>query len=166
MTLYGTSSNSRSINKNPSPVSRRGSGGLRTSFASFSGAGACFSKVPRTFRVPEASCQSATACFKRLIFYKVSNVGKIKRIAWFDGLESRRCEDVKGILALEIGPRSFETFGKQTPGPTLFVFIANLFFTSSWQKGFISHLFSDRVFFSSTAQMRFYFFSCLSFNLL
>lgn len=67
-----------SMNKNPSPVSGRGSGGLRTLF---SGTGACLSKVPRTLRVQKASCQSATACFKRLIFQKVLNVGKTKRIA-------------------------------------------------------------------------------------
>ena len=31
----------------------------------------------------------------------------------FDGLEPRRCEDIKKIVAPEIGPKSFETFEKQ-----------------------------------------------------
>ena len=30
--------------------------------------GACFSKVPRTFRAQNASCQTATACSEKLIF--------------------------------------------------------------------------------------------------
>ena len=40
---------------------------------------------------------------------------KPKRIAKFDGLEPRRCEDIKGIVAPEIGPKSFGTFEKQAP---------------------------------------------------
>ena len=38
------------------------------------------------------------------------------RIAKFDGLGPRRCEDIKGIVAPEIGPKSFGTFDKQAPG--------------------------------------------------
>ena len=38
---------------------------------------------------------------------------KPKKIAKFDGLEPRRCEDVKRIVAPGRGPRSFGTFGKQ-----------------------------------------------------
>ena len=34
----------------------------------------------------------------------------------FDGLEPRRCEDIKGIVAPEIGPQSFRTFKKQATG--------------------------------------------------
>ena len=34
-------------------------------------------------------------------------------IAKFDGLEPRRCEDIKGIVAPEIGPQIFATFEKQ-----------------------------------------------------
>ena len=34
----------------------------------------------------------------------------------FDGSEPRRCEDIKGIVAPEIGPKSYETFEKQAPG--------------------------------------------------
>ena len=33
----------------------------------------------------------------------------------FDGLEPRRFENIKGILAHEIGPQSFGTFEKQAP---------------------------------------------------
>ena len=33
-----------------------------------------------------------------------------------DGLEPRRCEDIKGIVAPEIGPKSFGTFKIQAPG--------------------------------------------------
>ena len=34
----------------------------------------------------------------------------------FDGLEPRRCEDITGILAPEIGPKSSGTFEKPVPG--------------------------------------------------
>ena len=43
-------------------------------------------------------------------------MGKIKRIAKFEGLEPRRCEDIKGIVVPDIGPKSFGTFEKQAPG--------------------------------------------------
>ena len=33
-----------------------------------------------------------------------------------DGLEPRRCEDIKAIVRPEIGPKSFGTFEKQPPG--------------------------------------------------
>ena len=33
----------------------------------------------------------------------------------FDGLEPRRFENIKGIVAPEIGPQSFGTFEKQAP---------------------------------------------------
>ena len=36
-------------------------------------------------------------------------------MARFDGLELRRYEDIKGIVATEIGPKSFGTFKKQAP---------------------------------------------------
>ena len=42
---------------------------------------------------------------------------KIKRIAKFEGLEPRRCEDIKGIVVPDIGPKSFGTFEKQAPAP-------------------------------------------------
>ena len=54
-------------------------------------------------------------CFEKLIFLHVFNRRKIKRIAKFEGLEPRRCEDIKGIVAPERDPKSFGTFGKQAP---------------------------------------------------
>ena len=44
---------------------------------------------------------------------------KIKRISKFEGLEPRRCEDIKGIVVLDIGPKSFGTFEKQASGKRL-----------------------------------------------
>ena len=41
---------------------------------------------------------------------------KTKRIAKFGGLEPRRCEDIKGIVAPEIGLKSFGTSEKEDPG--------------------------------------------------
>ena len=49
---------------------------------------------------------------------------KIKRIAKFEGLEPRRCEDIKGIVVPDIGPKSFGTFEKQGAGR---VCLANYF---------------------------------------
>ena len=40
----------------------------------------------------------------------------------FDGLEPRRCEDIKKIVAPEIGPKSFETFEKQAADVRWFFF--------------------------------------------
>ena len=37
-------------------------------------------------------------------------------IAKFEGLEARRYEDIKAIVAPEIGPKSFGTFEKLAPG--------------------------------------------------
>ena len=45
----------------------------------------------------------------------MSNIRKTKRIAKFGGLEPRRCEYVKGIVAPEIDPKSLRTFEKQGP---------------------------------------------------
>ena len=50
-----------------------------------------------------------------MIFKHVLKVRKAKRIALFDGFEPRRCEDIKGIVAPEIGPKSFGTSEKQVP---------------------------------------------------
>ena len=52
-----------------------------------------------------------------MIFKHVLKVKKAKTIVMFDGFEPRRCEDIKGIVAPEIGPKSFGTFEKQAPGP-------------------------------------------------
>lgn len=43
-------------------------------------------------------------------------MGKTERIAKFGGLEPRRCEDIEGIVAAEIGPRRIVTFEKQSTG--------------------------------------------------
>ena len=57
-----------------------------------------------------------SACFKKLIFQHVFNVNKKKkRIAKLNCLEPWRCKDVKGIVALEMEPRSFGNFEKQAP---------------------------------------------------
>ena len=40
---------------------------------------------------------------------------KTKRITKFDGLEPRRCEDVKGIVAPGKGPKIFGTLERQAP---------------------------------------------------
>ena len=56
------------------------------------------------------------ARFEKLIFLHAFNIRKIKRIAKFEGLELRRCEDKKGIVVPNIGPKSFGTFEKQVPG--------------------------------------------------
>ena len=59
----------------------------------------------------ESSLQSAY--FEKLIFEHAFNVRKIKRIAKSDDLDPRRWEDIRGIVALEIGSKSFRTFEKQ-----------------------------------------------------
>ena len=59
-----------------------------------------------------------SACFEKMTFLHVFNIRKIKRIAKFESLEPRRCEDIKGIVAPERDPKSFETFEKQAPGPS------------------------------------------------
>ena len=51
-----------------------------------------------------------------MILQRVFNERKTKRIAKFDGLEPRRCEDIKGIVPPEIGPKSLGTFEKQASG--------------------------------------------------
>ena len=43
-----------------------------------------------------------SAYFEKLILQHVFNVRKTKRIAKFDGLEPRRCEDIKGIVAQKL----------------------------------------------------------------
>ena len=57
-----------------------------------------------------------SACFEKLIFLHVFNIRKTKRIAQFEGLEPRHCEDIKAVVAPGIGPKSFGTFEKQAPG--------------------------------------------------
>ena len=62
---------------------------------------------------PVVKLQSAR--FEKLTFLHVFNIRRTKRIATFDGLEARRCEDIKGIVAPEIDPKSFGTFEKRAP---------------------------------------------------
>ena len=57
-----------------------------------------------------------SARFEKLIFLHAFNMRKIKRIAKFEGLEPRRCEDIEGIVVPDIGPKSFGTFEKQALG--------------------------------------------------
>ena len=52
---------------------------------------------------------------QKLVSEHVFNVRKIKRIARYNGLETRRCEVIKGIVAPEIGPESFGAFGQNRP---------------------------------------------------
>ena len=57
-----------------------------------------FLESPENILGRKASYQLQSACFEKLIFQNVFNVRKTKRIAKFDGLEPRRCEDIKGIM--------------------------------------------------------------------
>ena len=77
--------------------------------------GPVFRKPRELFGPEKPLAKLQSACFKKLIFYNVFNVRKIQRIAKFDGLEPRRCEDIKGIVATEIGPKNFGTFEKLSP---------------------------------------------------
>ena len=61
------------------------------------------------------------AYFEKLIFLHVFNIRKIKRTAKFEGLEPRRCEDIKGIVAPERDPKSNGTFEKQAPDLNAYV---------------------------------------------
>ena len=57
-----------------------------------------------------------SACFEKLIFSHVFNVRETKGTAKFDGLEPRRCEDIKGIVASKVDPKGFGTSKKRAPG--------------------------------------------------
>ena len=57
-----------------------------------------------------------SAFFEKLIFLHVFNIRKTKRIAKFEGLEPRHCEDIKAVVVPGIRPKSFGTFEKQAPG--------------------------------------------------
>ena len=46
------------------------------------------------------------------------NVRKTKRTGRIEDLEPQHCEDIKGIVAPEIGPKSFVTSENQDTGPT------------------------------------------------
>ena len=80
------------------------------------GQGPVSRKSPELFGPEKLVVKLQSACFEKLIFLHVFNVRKTKTIAKFEGLEPRSCEDIKGIVAPEIGPKSFGTFEKQAPG--------------------------------------------------
>ena len=63
-------------------------------------------KSRELFRPEKLVAKLQSACFEKLIFLHVFNIRKTKRIAKFEGLEARRCEDIKAIVAPEIGPKS------------------------------------------------------------
>ena len=73
-------------------------------------------KSPDLFGPEKLVVKLQSACFEKLIFLHVFNIRKTKTIAKFEGLEPRCCEDIKGIVAPEIGPKSSGTSEKQAPG--------------------------------------------------
>ena len=77
-----------------------------------------FSKVPRTFRARKGRVvKLQSASFEKLIFKHGFNARKTKRIAKFDGWEPQCCEDVNGIVAPEIDPKSSCDFRETDPRP-------------------------------------------------
>ena len=77
---------------------------------------------PENFSGPKSQLSNFNLfVLKSWSFKHVFNVRKTKRVAKFDGLEPRCCEDIKGIVAPQIDPKSFGTFEKQPPGLTLLV---------------------------------------------
>ena len=72
-------------------------------------------KSRELFGTEELVVRLQSACFEKLIFLHVLNIRKTKRIAKFEDLEPWRCEDIKAVVAPEIGPKSFGTFEKQAP---------------------------------------------------
>ena len=67
-----------------------------------------------------------------MIFLHAFNIRKIKRIAKFEGLEPRRCEDIKGIVVPDIGPKSFGTFEKQAPAALKGLFLRAIIAGVKW----------------------------------
>ena len=66
-----------------------------------------FLESPENFSGPEKPVvKLQSACFEKLISEYVFNARKTKRIAKLDGLEPRRCEDIKGIVV----PEKFRDF--------------------------------------------------------
>ena len=56
-----------------------------------------------------------SARFEKLIFLHALNIRKIKRIAKFEGLELRRCEDIKGIVVPNISPERVSELLRNRP---------------------------------------------------
>ena len=82
-----------------------------------------------------------SACFEKMIFLHVFNIRKIKRIVKFEGLEPRRCEDIKGIVAPERDSKSFGTFEKQAPGYncTVVAHVPNTTAHDQWMTNVVMH---------------------------
>ena len=81
----------------------------------FKSSGRVYRKSRELFGPEKPVVKLQSACLEKLTFEHVFNVRKTKKIAKFDDLEPRRCENIKKIVTLEIGPKSFGTFEKQTP---------------------------------------------------
>ena len=78
--------------------------------------GACFSKVPKTFRVRKAIRKTPTCLFcKAGLSYVVKGI-KIQITAKFRASRRLSFEDTKRIMSPEIRPKSFGTFEKQATG--------------------------------------------------
>ena len=77
-----------------------------------------FLESPENFSGPKRQLLNSNPLWKANLFRES------KRAMKFDGLEPRRCEDIKKIVAPEIGPKSFETFEKQAAGVRWFFFFA------------------------------------------
>ena len=72
---------------------------------------------------------------------------KTKRIAKFDGLEPRSCEDINGnIVAPEIRPKSFGTFEKQASSDFFFLSDGGGGKKFSYPNNFFSHRQKSRTF--------------------
>ena len=84
--------------------------------SSISGQGSVSRKSRERFGPEKLAVKLQSACFEKLIFLHVFNIRNTKRIAQFEGLEPRRCEDIKAVVAPGIGPKSFGTFDKQATG--------------------------------------------------
>ena len=74
-----------------------------------------FLESPENFSRPESQLSNCNLLpFEKVILSLMHK--KTKRISKFDGLEPRRCKDIKGIVAPEIGPKGCGTFEKQATG--------------------------------------------------
>ena len=64
----------------------------------------------------------------------------------FEGLEPWHCEGIEGIVAPEIGPKSFGTFERQAPGHQLCL-------KSSQTKQMMLHLDADKLVFCDSTNL-------------
>ena len=87
----------------------------------------CFKSLRYGTGARKAKVNLQSACFEKLFFNCAFNVRKSKRVAKFEGLEPGRCEDIKGIVAPEKGPKSFKTLRKQALGHTYQFFTLECF---------------------------------------